>query len=228
MAIGNTLTREQKQRLRKLKKKVYKLNYLNEELDDVIQTIDEYRAEFSDVMTSWLTQKNMLDVLDQLFPQKSKEELLSEIEEINVDEEIEVKQNKKVDPWTREIYRQIASETHSDKMAQRDDLTQAEKEKREKIFIEANAHLNENDGPALYIIAVDLGLKMSNVPDNILEYFDNSINELQGKISQQQNSHAWNWAEADAQKRKFFLKGLCERNNIETTDEEITTFLKKY
>ena len=224
--MSESLTREQKQRLRKLKKKVYKINYLNEELADVLETIEEYSQEFYEAMTKWLKANDADDVFEQMFTQRTEEEILSEI---NLDEELESKpKNSKTDPWVKEIYRQLASETHSDKIAQRDDLSDIEKLERNQLFIEANKALQQNDGPALYIMAINLGLKMSNVPDDILEYFDKSIKELQAKISSSQSSNAWFWAESSFHKRASFIKNINEKFDITATESEIAQFLNDY
>jgi hypothetical protein len=224
--MSESLTREQKQRLRKLKKKVYKLNYLNEELEDVIQTIDEYTVEFNEALRKWLKQNNATEALEDIFPSMTEEEILAEL---NEEEDIEIKQkNPNIDPWAKELYRQIANETHPDKLDQMDELTKIEKTKRNEIFIKANKYLQENDGPELYIIGIDLGLKMSNIPDDILEYFDKSVSELQEKIYDKQNSNIWFWAESSFHKRAKFISNINEKYNIDSNDSEIALFLNDY
>jgi hypothetical protein len=224
--MSESLTREQKQRLRKLKKKVYKLNYLNEELEDVIQTIDEYTVEFNEALRKWLKQNNATEAIEDIFPSMTEEEILAEL---NEEEDIEIKQkNPNIDPWAKELYRQIANETHPDKLDQMDELTKIEKTKRNEIFIKANKYLQENDGPELYIIGIDLGLKMSNIPDDILEYFDKSVSELQEKIYDKQNSNIWFWAESSFHKRAKFISNINEKYNIDSNDSEIALFLNDY
>jgi hypothetical protein len=224
--MSESLTREQKQRLPKLKKKEYKLNYLNEELEDVIQTIDEYTNEFNEALRKWLSQNNATEALEDIFPNASEEEI---IKSINEEEVIEIKQkNPNIDPWAKEIYRQIANETHPDKIDQMNDISESEKTKRNEIFIKANKYLQENDGPELYIIGIDLGLKMSNIPDDILEYFDKSVNELHVKIFNKQSSNIWFWAESSFHKRAEFISSINEKYNIESNDSEIALFLNDY
>lgn len=218
--------RKQNQRLRRLKKKVYKLNYLNEELDDVIQTIDEYTPEFNEALMKWFTQHNATDAIDDMFPKKTEEEILAEISE---EKEIEINQkNANIDPWAKEIYRQIANETHPDKIDQMSELSDNEKAVRGEIFVNANKLLQENDGPALYVLAIELKLKMINVPDNILEYFDKSVDDLQEKINSAQNSNVWYWAESPCHVRAHFLAKISEKYKIESNESEIAQFLSDY
>jgi hypothetical protein len=199
---------------------------LNEELEDVIQTIDEYTVEFNEALRKWLKQNNATEAIEDIFPSMTEEEILAEL---NEEEDIEIKQkNPNIDPWAKELYRQIANETHPDKLDQMDELTKIEKTKRNEIFIKANKYLQENDGPELYIIGIDLGLKMSNIPDDILEYFDKSVSELQEKIYDKQNSNIWFWAESSFHKRAKFISNINEKYNIDSNDSEIALFLNDY
>jgi hypothetical protein len=223
--MSDSLTREQKQRLRKLKKKIYKLNYLNEELEDVIQTVSEHLQEFREAITAWFTQNNIESGIDDMFPALTECQIL---ENLN-DEELDVKQkNGNIDPWVKEIYRQIAKKTHPDKLLQQSDLGDAERLSLEKTFITANIHLEENDGPSLYIIAIDMGLKMSNIPDNILEHFDTTIVTIVEKIDKNKNSHEWYWAESSFHERVKFIENINKKYDIIIKEEEIVLFLNDY
>lgn len=224
--MSESLTREQKQRLRKLKKKVYKLNYLNEELDDVIQTIDEYTPEFNEALRKWLNKYDAVQALEDMFPSKTEEEILAAL---NDEEELEAQQkNASIDPWVKEIYRQIANQTHPDKIDQIDELAAHEKIKRNDMFIKANKHLHDNNGPALYILAIELRLKMLNIPDNILEYFDKSVDELQEEIHNKQNSNVWYWAESSFHVRARFISNINKKYDIDCNDSDIALFLNDY
>ena len=224
--MSDKLTRKQNQRLRKLKKKIYKLNYLNEELEDTIKTVDEYSQEFNEALRKWFQKHDATDAIDDMFPKKSEEEILAELSN---SDEIDIKQkNSNIDPWVKEIYRQIANETHPDKVGQIEGLSNNEKIKRNDIFMNANICLQENDGPALYIIAIELNLKMKNIPDNILEHFDKSANDLQEKISNAQNSNVWYWAESSFEVRANFISKISEKYEIQSSEPEIALFLKDY
>tara|TARA_B100000131_G_C18011839_1_gene570830 strand:+ start:377 stop:1060 length:684 start_codon:yes stop_codon:yes gene_type:complete len=225
--MSEHLSRKQKQRIRKLKKKIFKLNYLNEELDDVIQTVDEHTSEFNKALRNWLIAHNAEHALDDIFPSKTEEEILAEIED-REEELSESQKNTNADPWVKEIYRQIANETHPDKISQINELTKQEKIKRNDLFIKANKYLLDNNGPELYVIAIDLKLKMKNIPDNILEYFDESASELQEEIRNKQNSHVWYWAESSFDEKVKFISNINKKYEIESNDYEITSFLNDY
>lgn len=223
--MSTNLSREQNQRIRRLKKKVYKLNYLNEELEDIIQTVSEYSQEFRDAITLWATQNNVLNIIDDIFPTLSEDEIL---ENLNDDEFKSRPKNGKIDPWVKEIYRQIANKTHPDKVLQRKNLSDIEKNELQKNFMLANKHVEENDGPALYIIAIELGLKMKNIPDNILDYFDESIETLNKKIDKNKNSHVWYWASSSFHDRVLFIENISKKYNIDVKEKEIVSFLNIY
>lgn len=223
--MSDSLSRKQSQRLRRLKKKIYKLNYLNEELDDIIQTVSEYSQEVRDAILSWFKQHNVEHAFEDMFPALTEDEILENLS----DEDLDIKpKNGNIDPWVKEIYRQIANKTHPDKISQMENLSTTEKLTLEKIFIESNAHLEENDGPALYITAVDLGLKMSNIPDNIIEHFDKSITSINEKIEQNRNTHAWYWAESSFHDRVKFIEVINKKYDISSKEEEIALFLNDY
>jgi hypothetical protein len=223
--MSSSQSRKQNQRLRRLKKKVYKLNYLNEELEDVVQTVSEYSQEVRGVMAAWFKQNNIEHAINDMFPSLTENEILENASEGEIDV---APKNGKIDPWVKEIYRQIANKTHPDKIAQQENLGSAEKVILEKTFIAANKHLEENDGPPLYIIAIELGLKMINIPDNILEYFDKSISTLNEKIEQSKNSLEWFWAESSFQDRIKFIENVNKLHDIIVEEEVITLFLNDY
>lgn len=223
--MNSSTTRKQSQRLRRLKKKVYKLNYLKEELEDVVQTVSEYSQEVRDIMNEWFKKNNIEHAINVMFPVLTEDKILEKLNE----DEIEVSpKNGKIDPWVKEIYRQIANKTHPDKIMQQENLGSAEKAILEKTFIAANKHLEENDGPPLYIIAIELGLKMENIPDNILEYFDKSISTLNEKIEQSKESIEWYWAESSFQDKIKFIENVNKIHDIVAKEEEIALFLNDY
>ena len=223
--MNSNLSRKQNQRLRRLKKKVYKLNYLNEELEDVVQTVSEYSQEIRDIMAAWFKKNNIEHAINVMFPVLTEDKIL---EKLNEDEIDVAPKNGKIDPWVKEIYRQIANKTHPDKIMQQENLGSAEKDILEKTFIAANKHLEENDGPPLYIIAIDLGLKMENIPDNILEYFDKSISTLSEKIEQSKESIEWYWAESSLNDKIKFIENANKIHNIVVEEEVIALFLNDY
>jgi hypothetical protein len=223
--MSDNLSRKQNQRLRRLKKNIYKLNYLNEELDDAMQTVEEYSQEVRDAISTWFRLNNVDHAFEDMFPTITEEEIL---ENLSV-EDLETKpKNGKIDPWVKEIYRQIANKTHPDKISQQENLSTAEKLTLEKVFIESNVNLEENNGPALYITAVDLGLKMINIPDNIIEHFDESIDAIAKKIEQNRNTHAWYWAESSFCDRVKFIEAINKKYDISSKEEEIALFLNDY
>jgi hypothetical protein len=223
--MNSNTSRKQNQRLRRLKKKVYKLNYLKEELEDVVQTVSEYSQEVRDIMNAWFKKNNIEHAINAMFPVLTEDKIL---EKLNEDEIDVAPKNGKIDPWVKEIYRQIANKTHPDKIMQQENLGSAEKDILEKTFIAANKHLEENDGPPLYIIAIDLGLKMENIPDNILEYFDKSISTLSEKIEQSKESIEWYWAESSLNDKIKFIENANKIHNIVVEEEVIALFLNDY
>ena len=223
--MSSSPSRKQTQRLRRLKKKIYKLNYLNEELEDVIQTVSEYSQEVRDTIAAWFKQNNIEHAIYDVFPSLTADEILENLSEDELDV---TPKNGKIDPWVKEIYRQIANKTHPDKLMQQENLGSAEKAILEKTFITANKHLEENDGPPLYIIAIEIGLKMTNIPDNILEHFDKSISVLNEKIEQSKNSIEWYWAESSFRDRVKFIENANKIHNIIVEEEEIALFLNDY
>jgi hypothetical protein len=224
--MNRSKDRKNNQRLRKLKKKVYKLNYLNEELEDTLLTIDEYSQEFSEALTKWFTQNDAKDAMSEMFPIITEEDILSKID---LDKELEV-ENKAVniDPWAKDIYRQIVNDTHPDKVSQRDDISQKDRDKKNAAFIESRHYLDCNDGPSLYVLAIELGLKMTNIPDDILEYFDKSIKAIQDNINKNQGSNAWLWGESSLHNRAKFIENINKKYNIESNESEIVHFLNDY
>lgn len=215
-------TREQNKKQRNLKKKVYKLNYLNEELEDVLQTVSEYSQEFRDILTTWLKSNNSDCAIDDIFPS------LKEKNIVEIDNEEEIEKEVKIDKWVKEIYHQIANKTHPDKLSQKKDIDITRKLYLENIFIKSNNFFKENNGPALYSIAIELGLKIKNIPDNIIEHFDKRLSLIDRKIEMNKNSHIWYWAESSLEQKILFIKNINKKYQIDANEETIALFLSDY
>ncbi len=69
---------------------------------------------------------------------------------------------------------------------------------------------------------------MTNIPDNILEYFDKSISTLNEKIEQSKNSLEWFWAESSFHDRVKFIENKNKIHDIIVKEEEIALFLNDY
>ena len=69
---------------------------------------------------------------------------------------------------------------------------------------------------------------MSNIPDNIIEHFDESITLITEKIEQNRNTHAWYWAESSFHDRVKFIEVINKKYDITSKEEEIALFLNDY
>ena len=242
------LTPQEKRKLRKL---TLRVKHLSEEHAEAEFLKSEYDAEFQ-LMASELRVALGIDKpkaeepkpeepsdISQNFdadfkkkqsppPSNDEKEKASERAEEDVRKEIE---NTAVaaPSWMKRVYKQIAMETHPDKVDQRDDLSIFEQAQRVGQFGKARKALVDQDGSTLLQIAEELSIDADIDVSMKIDMMNSKISSLQEKVKKIYRSPPWIWGESygNPSIRIKLLEGYCRILKYQVPDKEfLINFVK--
>lgn len=158
---------------------------------------------------------------ERFFPPEVEEQNLSEKDQHIVPQEDPVPEGNKPPPDTesqeeklqqpkktpnrkevKELYRKIVAETHPDKLL---GLSEQEKERRKRLFIEATNALEKDDLGKMQQVAIKLGLDLGSAcTEKVITLRDEAL-KIRTKIKQIKDTFAWVWYNAsnEAEKKKI-------------------------
>jgi hypothetical protein len=157
--------------LRKLKTKC---SDVNQELIDVNAIYEQSISAFCLEVSSYCKKNNLENPLDKVKEEKKEED------------------NKTISPEFKSLYRQIAIQTHPDKVE--DDV------KIEK-YQQATEAKKQSKIDKLVSIAKDLKINLNQMKFSDIKTIENSIIDTEKMICQVRNSYVWAWAMAANNKR---------------------------
>ena len=115
-------------------------------------------------------------------------------------------------PDAKSVYRKIAMRTHPDKLSK--DLSGSQIEKKEKIFREATAAIENNDIISLYDIAIKQGIEVPEISEKDIENAENKIKAIKKEINFIESTLAWKWHFAKTKEAKDeILKNMFDLMN---------------
>ena len=218
------------QEKRKLRKLTLRLKHLTEEHDEAQVLKSEYEVEFQQMAGKLRVALG----IDEEQPEEKKgepapvsqnynehfkaqpppnapspEDKTKEVEE-EVRKEIENTANS-ADPWMKRVYKQIAMETHPDKVNMRDDLSIFEQAQRVGMFSKARKALVDQDGPTLLQLAEELSLNAEVDPGMKINMLNSKISTLSVEVKKIYRTPSWIWGESYGNQniRLKLLEGYC-------------------
>ena len=225
-------TAAEKRSLRKLN---LRIRHLVEEIEEAEFTKGEYDSEFKEVVTKLQLKLGMISEDDsKSHPKKDDKDAVSthaddackkkknkesaddqQKEQDETEEEIrrEVDDlSKTAPPWMKRVYKQVAMETHPDRVKFRDDLSVFEKSDRKRYFESARSALQIQDGATLLSIAELLQIEADVDPGMRLSMLTSKSNRLKVQLAKITRSPGWVWGESFGRKdiRKKLLQGYCK------------------
>lgn len=222
------------QEKRKLRKLTLRLRHLSEEYDEAELLGSEYEAEFNQMSSqlrialgleketppeeekkepSEVSQNYNDHFKKQSQPgnqtQEQKEEKEKAAEEVR--KEIENTVSSAPD-WMRKVYKQIAMETHPDKVSQRDDLSIFEQAQRVGMFNKARKALEDHDGSELLQLAEELNVEADVEIGMKINMLTSKISKLQADVRKMYRTPSWIWGESHGNEniRLKLLEGYCK------------------
>jgi hypothetical protein len=174
----------------KIKLLAVKLSALQQELDlskQILQTasrnVDEMFREKYDIPKK---ESDQLTDMDTACAEGQPQFVDPTQERVEVENE---KQN--MNPETKKIYRQIALKIHPDKLLE----TKSESEKQSKIdlFQKATKAAATNDLFLLASIAEEIGIKLPDLPREVIKETENKIIAIKKEINHIESTYVWRW-----------------------------------
>ena len=109
------------------------------------------------------------------------------------------------------IFRWIAQKIHPDKLIHKD-ISKEEFDNYVELYKEANESVENKDWARVIEIASDLGIDISDVKKDDVEYLEESVKGLEDKINELKGTYAWLWEhtvnESKEKVRKQILQSL--------------------
>ena len=101
----------------------------------------------------------------------------------------------KIDDWMKKLFKEIAKETHPDKISRREDLSKLEKLRREELYKKANQAISIGDEFHLLEIALELDVSVDLTENLQIKIIRNEIKKIKNKINELQIKVSWIWGE---------------------------------
>lgn len=167
-----------------IKKLSLKYKYLTIELQEVKDEIVGYQRQFNEYINS-LEQTHKIKISDK--NQKKCEKKCSG------DQNITRTKRPKTDKCIKNMYKQVAQQTHPDKT--NDDLT------KQKMFRQAKQALEQNDLMGMIDLYLDLDMDPPELTKDQLKQLGHNIKALQQQIQDVKSQDAYVWGVADEKTR---------------------------
>ena len=177
----------------KYEKMVSELSFLEADLEYHQAVMNENQAAFEEAI-SQLSKKKGVD-LNKKKPRPKKGPPPQRSTKKN-------KNKKKPRKKTRDLYKKIATIAHPDKLL---NCSEEERERKEKLFVEASKALEEDLVLTLHKLAKEAGIDPGDLDDEDLEMFKIQIEQIKKTISQLESTWIWNWANAEDELKKEFI-----------------------
>jgi hypothetical protein len=222
------------QEKRKIRKLNLRLKHLTEERDEAQFLKSEYEIEFH-LMASKLrialglesapeeeSETPPPDVsqnFDNQFKKQPRPEPLTEEERAKASNRVEEDVRKEIEntasaapAWMKRVYKQIAMETHPDKVSHRDDLSIFEQAQRVGMFAKARKALVDQDGPTLLQLAEELDVNADVDVGMKIEMLNSKITSLMVDVRKIYRTPSWIWGESYGNPgiRLRLLEGYCK------------------
>jgi len=222
------------QEKRKIRKLNLRLKHLTEEHDEAQFLKSEYESEFH-LMASQLRIALGLESapeeesevppaevsqnFDSQFKKQPPKQPPSEEEKAKASNRVEEDVRKEIantasaaPTWMKRVYKQIAMETHPDKVSHRDDLSIFEQAQRVGMFAKARKALVDQDGPTLLQLAEELDVNADVDTGMKIEMLNSKITTLQVEVRKIYRSPSWIWGESYGNPgiRLKLLEGFCK------------------
>tara|TARA_B100000282_G_scaffold295133_1_gene273744 strand:- start:866 stop:1537 length:672 start_codon:yes stop_codon:yes gene_type:complete len=144
-------------------------------------------------------EKSISQTTDDKQSKKSKKQEKTKSEK-KTETELHNKEEKKIDPEVKKLFRKISLEIHPDKLIGLPDGY--EKEKKESLYLRAIKLKDENDIVGLSDVAIELGIEPPEITVESLKKVENKIKTIKKEINQIESTVVWHWFFTEDKKKK--------------------------
>ena len=210
----------------KFKTLMFKLKYVNSELEYRKLLIDEWDNEFRTELTKYCNSKKKPTTddaltsaelqLDNSSSQSDEDETVIDINknaphntplsEDALEAQLEGA-NKNIPEGLKKLYRSIAFKTHPDRLADKN-LTSEALEELHQLYLKATSALDNQDFMQLINIAAELDMDDLEPSPEIVELLERQIKTTTKRLKRLTNCVGWMWGNADDGGKQKILKEL--------------------
>ena len=177
-----------------LKKQILRLQYLETEYEECLETHDEAKKEFEIAVRTLHHKLNIFDEDLDRPPASSKSESIdyANLSQAESSEE-EIQKNKPdIPPWAKKLFRQVVKLTHPDKLP--DNLDNDTQDRLSAAYQDIKEAINTYDFVKIALIAQDLNIDLKRITVEDFSMFRKKEIELQEQIKKIKTSIFWTWS----------------------------------
>lgn len=109
------------------------------------------------------------------------------------------KNKKRIKQKDKDLFKKIAKEAHPDKLIH---LPEEDRDKKEKMFVEASTALESGSPEQIRQIAKDLGIDTGPISESDIESMEEKIEELSKILNDIKGSVIWVWIQKEDKEEK--------------------------
>ena len=204
----------------KIRKLVYRIKYLREDLAECRQIYEKAKIEFfNDAITK---KKEMgaddaeissasLDADDLDSSSSVDEDLSLKEQDDNEAEDFEISDTtstKNQPRWAKQLFRDVAVITHPDKIP--DSLNKKLREKLVSLYTLATDAYQSGNFSGLVEAASELGIEMPSEGEELVQYLSSEIFELENKTEEIKSTIIWLWSQSNTDERSEIMNAFAE------------------
>ena len=204
----------------KIRKLVYRIKYLREDLAECRQIYEKAKIEFfNDAITK---KKEMgadddeissasLDADDLDSSSSVDEDLSLKEQDDNEAEDFEISDTtstKNQPRWAKQLFRDVAVITHPDKVP--DSLNKKLREKLVSLYTLATDAYQSGNFSGLVEAASELGIEMPSEGEELVQYLSSEIFELENKTEEIKSTTIWLWSQSNTDERSEIMNAFAE------------------
>jgi hypothetical protein len=204
----------------KIRKLVYQIKYLREELAECRQIYEKSKVEFFN--NAIAKKKEMgadddeisdisLDADDSDNSSSVDEDLSLRGQDNNESEDFEISDTtstKNQPKWAKQLFRDVAVITHPDKMP--DSLSKKLREKLVSLYTLATDAYQSGNFSGLVEAASELGIEMPSEGEELVQYLSYEICDLENKTEEIKSTIIWLWSQSNTDERSEIMNAFAE------------------
>jgi hypothetical protein len=187
-----------------IKKILFKMKYLEEELGECELIYEKAKIEFFNQVRQLHHDMNVFDSALDPSPQSPLPKDSNDIAAREIEQDPKASHPK----WAKKLFREIVKETHPDHFPK--GIRDSQKKNLKKIYEKTVENYHKRSYSSLLESAFRLGIEVGDISDDQITSVNDKIHTLQDEISTIKNSMHWQWAHADDELKMSILKKFVE------------------
>lgn len=137
-------------------------------------------------------------------------------------EQLEKEFGSSAPAWVRKAFRQIALKTHPDRLNNKPDITDAQRERLIDLYRESSAAYQESKYEIVAEIAAELGIELDMPPAELEKALESKIASIRSEVLGVTKTLSWAWGTSfgDVPRRILILRRMSEVMKIVAPDEQ--------